>query len=241
MSGVSRTYASARPASTASFHDARPALSRSSRNGKPAEGATIRRNAPPPSHGGRGGLECNGNHRLRERQVRASRRPPAPTSRARRRRQPPGRAVGAILNERIVGNRQPGQEQLGIHSDRVPGQDPVPLASGHRRHEHPRRRVRPPHGPQLWVRVDYLTQVLPRSSCSRWAYRSPSAADRRDPRRRRPARGRNPFRRQQHGRSRSGTDRDGRGGGHRCIGPPLARGLPRRHRRRQRARHHRAG
>jgi predicted lipoprotein with Yx(FWY)xxD motif len=28
----------------------------SSRNGKPAEGATIRRNAPPPSHGGRGGL-----------------------------------------------------------------------------------------------------------------------------------------------------------------------------------------
>lgn len=56
------------------------------------------------------------------------------------RRQRPGRVVGA--GERIVGDRRSGQERFGTHSDRLPGQDPVPLASGHWRHEHPHRCVR---------------------------------------------------------------------------------------------------
>ena len=37
--------------------------------------------------------------------------------------------IDAVLSERIVGERRSGQEQLGTHSDRLPGKDPVPLAS----------------------------------------------------------------------------------------------------------------
>src|SRR4051794_37819258 len=121
IEGVRRTYTSPRRAAIASLHETRPALSRFLATRKPTHWRSddAKQTPRPTRSGDRGRLECNRRRRMRERQVKQA---------DDHRRQRPARVVGAVRNERIVGNGRSGQGQFGTHSDRLPGPDPVPVA-----------------------------------------------------------------------------------------------------------------